>query len=212
MPMEIINIVQRQHINDFLQIIHRKKVPPHIHQKTPVAETRIILYRPGRQRRKRLSLRKGKCLVNRLDTIEHRSFRRPFQCHTPGIYMQFIPFGLDNTLIHFQHNTVLSFRTGSHLHLRATHLFNIGRQKTSRTLQLFIPLRITHRRRRLNHKRSSFRHLLHFLRKRNNLKTSCFHFFLRTGNRPPNQGTHSPSFQIFHHKLFITYIFANIQN
>ena len=142
-PMEIIDIVHSQHINDFLQIIYREKVASDIYHKPAVSETRIILNRSCRNSSQRLSVCYRKRLVNCLDTIENSSFSRPFHGNSVSRNLQFVSVFLRrNRCINLQCDRIFPTLC-SHLHVCPRHFPDIRSQKMSRPLQLFIAFGIT---------------------------------------------------------------------
>ena len=79
MPVEVIDVVQGHHIDKFFQIIDREEMSADIHHEAPVAESREIIHRSGRNGRAPpcfYSYRQS--LVDSLHAIENGRFALSF--------------------------------------------------------------------------------------------------------------------------------------
>lgn len=106
-PMKIVDIMQCQHVDDFLHIVHGEKMPAYIDHEAPVTESRIVPDRTGGKRGSRTAFCEGQRLVNGLDSVKDTGFRSAFQYNLFGSDGKFVSFLVCNRTIKFQKDTVL---------------------------------------------------------------------------------------------------------
>ena len=71
MPVKVIDIVQCQHVDYFLQIIHAKEMPAHVYHESSVTKPRRIFYAAARNGCKCGSVCNGQGFMQCLDAIKY---------------------------------------------------------------------------------------------------------------------------------------------
>ena len=142
MPVEIIDVMHGQDVDDFLQVIYREIVTAYIYHETAEIISREVFDCPCWKRSKRFAFGDRQCLVDGLDTVENTGFGISFYRNSFGRDIEFIPvFGGGDAWVHAQGNAVLSCLRGD-LYFRTGHFFDVGSQEMGCTFQLFIAFRI----------------------------------------------------------------------
>ena len=141
-PVEVVDVVHGQDVDDFFQVVYREIVTAYIDHETAEIISREVFDCPCWKRSKRFAFGDRQCLVDGLDTVENTGFGISFYRNSFGRDIEFIPvFGGGDAWVHAQGNAVLSCLRGD-LYFRTGHFFDVRSQEMGCTFQLFIAFRI----------------------------------------------------------------------
>ena len=123
-PVEVVDVVQGQHVDDFLQIADGEVVAAYVHHKATVAEAWIVLHRAGGQGGQCFTSRDGQGFVEGLYAIEHGSFCCTFQGNAVFFHLYLITFFVGYVFVQRQLDLVLAGRSGD-FQFQTAHFLNI---------------------------------------------------------------------------------------